>query len=122
MKKPKNVRVPIYGDLIRVITSAGHVEGGSYWAGRVVDSDFENLGFVADDEEGRVLIYISPCRGGDRHATIAHECYHAAMKIMERVGIEVTEKNGGGEAAAYLLTWLVETTNKEIVRLEGLVG
>ncbi len=44
--------------------------------------------------------------------TIAHECVHAAMYTLDRVGVEITPDNH--EALCYLVEWLVEQVNKAL--------
>ncbi len=49
--------------------------------------------------------------------TIAHECVHAAMYTLDRVGIEITPDNH--EALCYLVEWLVEQVNKALEKENG---
>lgn len=118
-----HVEVPIYRTGIVFIMGSDRKEAeewlaGKGWLGEGAFDD-ELMGYVFDDEhEGitaskddgkRLVVHIGDPKN---HRTIAHETYHAVMKLMEWAGMYPSPANE--EAFAYLVGYLTEEVYSKI--------
>lgn len=103
-KKGWSFDVPIYGGSFRLFvgsdsadkyygTSTGGGEGFSAYVTTMEDSD----GY-------QEVVMVFSTIGDFAHDTLAHECLHAAWRILEIHGVHVDRSNH--EALAYLLGWM----------------
>lgn len=65
--------------------------------------------FGAYDEGGGWVWFVGVFDG--KPGTVAHESFHAAVRILSTVDVPI-QKNAANETAAYLIGWLVDTFNQ----------
>ena len=118
------VNIPIYGMRVFVIRSEKHLNVLCNY----LNADKSDIIPDNDGTDGRAMEYV------DRHTgeivniiwisetassfVLSHECIHAAINILDHVGIpilaEIKERERGDEAFAYLHTWLYKKVCKKL--------
>lgn len=103
--RTKQIDVPIFGTQVTMIFAASTIKKfdkaiSRYAIRPFIDADDlrDSHGFCT--QHGPLIIAVQ--RSGVARGTVAHECYHAANRILRIVGVE----NPDEEVVAYLLGYL----------------
>lgn len=66
-----------------------------------------NAEWICDDQLPHILIVVSDTQKSNRwESTLAHECFHATVKLLKRMDTDLSRKTE--ESYAYLLAYLVQ--------------
>lgn len=91
------------------------------YTGRLIPRDYELCNYTSDTCEGRAVMFSNNCsfirlrklpNGPKEFGNLAHEIFHVATFIMDRIGIKL-EVMVSDEAYAYLISFLTESIYKE---------
>lgn len=104
------IKIPIYNCVIRYIVANDFIS--IYKQNKVSynDSDNECLGISLYMNNTNTIIIKESHK--DDWAIIAHEALHAANRVLEHVGVEISTTND--EAQAYLLTYILKNIKKHM--------
>ena len=115
MRKPKSVS-EVYADNVHIelyhtwlnIYMGNDVYNCLYFADKSIDaveSDWINTDAVFWVHQKNNIWFIAFNKNKISHGTIAHECFHATVRVLQRKGIMYSEETE--EAYAYMLDFLV---------------
>ena len=102
-----NLRIPIYRTCILLVVCKSVQDAAEEYK---FSTEGEIAGCCITCDNGNVLIILGS--GSITSDTVAHECYHAAMSIMETIGNKATYKNQ--EPHAYLIGHIVGWVTGEL--------
>lgn len=109
LKPIKEVRVPLYGVYVVIISSAEAADK-RFGEGFLYKNFGAQVCVVEDPKTGVDMVTLT-FRDPDAYSadTLTHECIHAAWRILDLVGVKVSSKNH--EPLAYIAGWLSREVN-----------
>jgi hypothetical protein len=117
------IPIEIYGSFLVVSVNQSRKEINSSYNVNVSKDQYiekDSLARTIKTHQGSTLLMIKYLKGQDKAklaGTIAHECFHCAMFILDRAGLTVNWNSD--EAYAYLISFLTEKITKFISDLEN---